>query len=157
MAEDKTTEQAPRQLATAADFLKSYKTEEIRVEEGLLIQIRSLPQADMLIGFGGMLALKMGQAGKDFEDDQARREFIDGLDAAETKQLLVAQRDGIKENVCKAVESLHVTMKPQSACGENELSIDSLSTPTVWLLWRRVRVLSGLSDPGEAIMQGFEE
>ena len=43
MAEEKQEKGAPR-LATAADFLKDYKTEQIEIENGLLIQIRSLPQ-----------------------------------------------------------------------------------------------------------------
>ncbi|MDE0685620.1 MAG: hypothetical protein OXI63_22050 [Candidatus Poribacteria bacterium] len=142
--------EAPR-LATAADFLKDYKTEQIEVEGGLLIQIRSLPAADMLIGFGGMLALEMRKAGQNPDDPKAREAFIEALDDNTAKRLMHAQREGIKENVCKAVESLEIVQKAQVDCGEGELSVDSLSKASIWHIYRRVRVLAGLSDPGENV------
>ena len=145
MAEEK------QQLATAADFLKGYKTEQIEIENGLLIQIRSLPVADMLIGFGGMLALEMRKAGANPEDAKAREAFIETLDANAAQRLMHAQQEGIRVNVCKAVESLELVQKAQIDCGEGELSIDSLSKVAIWQIWRRVRVLTGLPDPGENV------
>ena len=105
----------------------------------------------MLIGFGGMLALEMRKAGASPDDAKARDTFIETLDANAAQRLMHAQREGIKENVCKAVESLGLVQKAQIDCGEGELSIDSLSKASIWKIWRRVRVLTGLRDPGEAI------
>ena len=157
MAEEKQQE-APR-LATAADFLKDYKTEQIEVEGGLLIQIRSLPAADMLIGFGGMLALEMRKAGANPDDAKAREAFIETLDdnANLAQRLLHAQREGIRANVVKAVESLEMVQKAQIDCGEGELSIDSLSQVAIWAIWRKIRVLTGLPDPGKNVPEYLED
>ena len=155
MAEEKQQE-APR-LATAADFLKGYKTEQIEVDGGLLIQIRSLPVADMLIGFGGMLALEMRKAGANPEDAEAREAFVETLDANQAQRLMFAQREGIKENVVKAVESLEIVQKAQIDCGEGEVSIDSLSKSAIWQIFRRVRVLTGLRDPGETVPEYLKD
>ena len=146
-----------KRLATAADFLKDYKTEQIEVDGGMLIQIRSLPPSDMLIGFGGMLALLMRAADKNPDDPKQREAFIDNLDGTQAKQLMHAQREGIKENVYKAVETLELVLKAQADCGEGELSIDSLSKAAIWQIWRRVRVLTGLPDPGENVPEYLKD
>jgi len=157
MAETEKKQQDAPRLATASDFLKDYKTEQIEIEGGLLVQIRSLPAADMLIGFGGMLALEMRKAGKNPNDAKAREDFIGGLDANQSQRLMHAQAAGIKENVCKAVESLEIVQKAQSDCDEGELSIDSLSKASIWLIWRKIRTLTGLSDPGENVPEYLKD
>ena len=162
MADEK---KAPEtRLATAADILQSYKTEIVPlIDLGLdedarvpSVQIRSLQPLDFAAGFGAHLALKMQQAGKNFEDVKARQKFVNGLNEREMRQLMASHRIAIEECVCKAVESLQLTRKHQADCESGEVSINNFSAAQIWQIWRRINTLSGQPDPGEQPKQAQE-
>ena len=141
------------QLAKVEDFIeesrsKNDKIETFKTSEGQELKIRAIKKLDFAIGFGSALMKMMDNDAEAYADDKKRTEFLESLTEKQRQYLLRSQWQGIKHNVCKAIQDFNFVIKKPLDCDKetNEVSIDDLADIDIFIIWKRVKVLSGLPD-----------
>ena len=158
MREAKSGEQptAPAQpdgFATAADFMKNFRTSTYTLSNGLTVEFRALMPVDFQSFRGSALNARMTEAGLDYNEVEIRLEFVDAIPFAAQTEIVI---EAAKQAIIQAVISVQFTAIPPAQCPPNKVSVDVLPPTDVLNLSAAIQKFSGGDEDEETFREPSE-